>query len=102
MKGGKKPCVKCTGLLNFMLFINILLGYLIFCTALFLVTELLLHMFKDRILKNGWSNTEAFRDFQKKEANNYSLLEYCLPMYIPGVNLLCAYDILMLIIKRAE
>ena len=80
----------------------ILLFHITFCCLLFLISELCLHVFKKRIIKNGWDKTQEYASFEKSAGKGYTWFDYCLPMFIPGLNLLCAYDIVKMIFRRAN
>ena len=80
----------------------ILLFHIAFCCLLFLISELCLHLFKKRIIKNGWDKTREYVSFEKRDSKGYTWFDYCLPMFIPGLNLLCAYDIVKMIFRRAN
>lgn len=99
MKGGNEALRKTQGLYFLML---ILLFHIAFCCLLFLISELCLHVFKNRIIKNGWDKTPEYASFEKSDSKSYTWFDYCLPMFIPGLNLLCTYDIVKMIFRRAN
>ena len=99
MKGGNEALRKTQGLYFLM---QILLFHIAFCCLLFLISELCLHVFKKRIIKNGWDKTPEYASFEKSAGKGYTWFDYCLPMFIPGLNLLCAYDIVKMIFRRAN
>lgn len=89
--------LKKQGPLTFMVVVNIILCHLIFSCLLFIADEILLGVFKDRILDNGWANTPQFEEFQKTTANEYTIWQYSLPMFVPVLNVLCVWDTIKMI-----
>lgn len=89
--------LKKQGPLTFMVVVNIILYHLVFSCCMYLIDEILLSIFRQRILDNGWADTPQYKEFQKNKANDYTLFQYSLPMFIPVLNVLCVWDTVKMI-----
>lgn len=82
--------------------INVILCHLIFSCLLYILSEILLMVFADKIRDNGWTKTQELEEFQKNRADTYTLFDYSLPMFIPVLNILCLLDVINLITTKYE